>query len=129
MEADRALLLQVKKQIYNQNYAQKKKQQQQSQEIVPKKLGRPPSIQVSKAVLTEFQPKPRGRPAQSVQRAEPKLQQVPQEVVGNDLIHKLAKTGSGYSGGGCSGGGCSVGSKNSKGSKLTGGSRPNQLGC
>ena len=78
-------------------------------------------------MLTEFQPKPRGRPAQSVQRAEPKLQlqpkrapekpqQVPQELVVNNLIYKLAKTGSGYSGGGCSGGGCSVGCKNSKGS-------------
>ena len=123
MEADRALLLQVKKQMYNQNYAQKKKLQQQSQEVTPKKIGRPPSIQVSKTVLTEFQPKPRGSPAQSVQRAEPKLQ-VPQEVVVSNLVYKLAKTGSGYSGGGCSGG-----SKNNRGSKLTGGSRPNPLGC
>jgi len=77
MEADRALLLQVKKQVYNKKYAQKKKlQQQQSQDMAPKKLGRPPSIQVSKTMLMDFTPKSRGRPAQSVQP-----QQVPQVVV------------------------------------------------
>ena len=91
-------------------------------------------------MLTEFQPKPRGRPAQSVQRAEPKLQlqpkrapekplQIPQEVIVNNLIYKLAKNGAGYSGGGCSGGGCSGGSKVKRGNGLSGGSRPNPLGC